>query len=329
MIDTRFYTVSAPRSVGDIAAQFGFALPSASMADEMIQAPASLPNSLPGEITFFANKRRRDDLKTAKATACLTTEKLSDLVKAAGMIAIHTDSPRDDFARLTASMARDGASDVLASNIADTAQVHPSAVLGQGVTIGAQTRIGANSVIGDGVVIGANCNIGPLVSVSFARIGQRCVIKSGAIVGGTGFGVAKDAAGTFTVPHLGRVIFGDDVQVGSNSCIDRGQLGDTVLSDGVKIDNLVQIAHNVFIGEGTMLAGHVGVSGSCHIGKGALFGGRASLADHITVGDGAILAAFAGVMTDIPPGEMWSGSPAMPIREHMRNVATLKKLTKR
>ena len=149
------------------------------------------------------------------------------------------------------------------------------------------------------------------------------------MIGGTGFGVIKDENGVFSVPHLGRVVIHNGVHIGSNCCIDRGQLGDTEICDDVKIDNLVQIAHNVVIGEGTMIAGHSGISGSCIIGKKCLLGGRASLADHVTVFDGAIIAAFAGVMTDVPAGEMYSGVPAMPVREHMRTVATLKKLAKR
>jgi len=329
MIDTRFYTVSAPRRLEDIAAQFGFELPSPSMGDEIVAAPGSLSASLPGEISFFSEKRRKDFLETARATACLTTPKLAPLVEAAGIIAIHSDSPRGDFARLTADMARIGPADQPQSNISPDAHIHPSVVLGVGVHVGAGTRIGANSVIGDGVVIGENCEIGALVSLSFTLMGDNCIVKSSANIGGSGFGIAKDSSGAFAVPHLGRVIIGNHVQIGSNGCIDRGQLGDTVLSDGVKIDNLVQVAHNVFIGEGAMLAGHVGISGSCNIGKDVLFGGRAALADHVDVGDGAIVAAFAGVMSNIPAGEMWSGLPAMPIREHMRSVATVKKLSKR
>ena len=178
-------------------------------------------------------------------------------------------------------------------------------------------------------MIGSNCVIEPLVRVCFTRMGNNCQIKSGAIIGGAGFGVVEDETGIFNVPHFGRVMIHDNVSIGSNSCIDRGQLGDTVLSDDVKIDNLVQIGHNVFIGEGTRIAGQSGISGSCVIGKKCLLGGGASLADHITLGDGAIIAAYAGIMADVPAGEMYSGIPAMPVREHMRNVATLKKLAKR
>ena len=298
-------------------------------ADEIIDVPSGLNTSQPGNITFFSDKRRKDQLATAKATVCLTTEKLLPLMSKTGMIGLVTDNPRAVFSRLTSEMVVEGTSDPQAQNIDETAQIHPSATIGAGVSIGAKTRIGANCVIEDGVTIGANCVIEPLVRLTFTRMGDRCHVKSGTIIGGTGFGTAEDEKGIFNVPHIGRVIIHDDVYIGSNTCVDRGQLGDTVISKDVKIDNLVQIGHNVFVGEGTIIAGHAGISGSCVIGKKCIFAGKASLADHINVGDGAILAAFAGVMSDVPAGEMYSGIPAMPVREHMRNVATLKKLTKR
>lgn len=329
MIDRRFYTIAPAMRLGDIAERFNSELPVPAMADENICEPAALGDSRAGDLTFFSDKRRKDQLLNAKATACLTSEKLSALVSATGMIAIITDRPRAAFARLSGEMVNIGSSSGAKSIIDKSAEIHPSAVLGKGVTIGARTRIGANSVIQDGVIIGDDCIIEPLVSLSFAKIGNRCHIKSGAIIGGVGFGMAKDDGVTINVPHLGRVIFHNDVHIGSNSCVDRGQLGDTILMNDVKIDNLVQIGHNVFIDEGAMLAGHSGVSGSCYIGKNAMFGGRAAVADHINIGEGAILAAFGGAMSDIPDGEMWSGVPAMPIREHMRSVAILKKLGKK
>lgn len=328
MIDPHFYTIGSPVSLADLATELGVELPVKGAGDEMIHVPSALYDSAPGSLSFFSDKRRKDQLATAKATACLTTEKLQPFVAQTGMIALIADNPRAVFARLSDKMVSVGASKPRVSNIDPTADIHPTAILGDNVQVGAMTKIGAHCVIDDGVIIGANCNVEPLVRLSFTEIGDECYIKSGAVIGGTGFGVVQDAKGTFSVPHLGRVILQSAVQIGSNCCIDRGQLGDTVLSDDVKIDNLVQVGHNVFIGEGTMIAAHSGISGSCIIGKKCLFGGRASLADHITVGDGAIVAAAAGVMADIPAGQMYSGIPAMPIREHMRNVATLKKLAK-
>ncbi|GGX57715.1 UDP-3-O-acylglucosamine N-acyltransferase [Litorimonas cladophorae] len=329
MIDPHFYTICSPLDVEEIVKRFGSDGSAPSESHEPITAPSSLGESESGDITFFSDKRRRDQLLTANATACLTTEKLAPLVAEAGMIAIVTDNPRAAFARISGEMVTIGSASKPSGQIHDTAQIHRSAVIGEGVSIGARTRIGANSVIEDGVVIGDDCVVESLVSVSFTKMGNRCHIKSGAIIGGAGFGMASDGGVIITIPHLGRAILHDDVHVGSNSCVDRGQLGDTVLMNNVKIDNLVQVGHNVFIDEGAMLAGHSGVSGSCRIGKNAMFGGRAATADHVDIGEGSILAAFAGVMSNVPDGEMWSGVPAMPIREHMRSVAVLKKLGKR
>ena len=329
MIDSHFYTIRPAITLTELTHRLGLELPVEGAADEIIEVPSALNTNQPGSVTFFSDKRRKDQLATAKATACLTTEKLLPLMSETGMIGLVTDNPRAVFSRLTNEMVIEGASDPQPQNVAETANIHPSVVIGDGVSIGAGTRIGANCVIEDGVTIGANCVIEPLVRLTFTRMGDRCHVKSGTIIGGTGFGTAEDEKGIFNVPHIGRVIIHDDVYIGSNTCVDRGQLGDTVISKDVKIDNLVQIGHNVFIGEGTIIAGHAGISGSCIIGKKCLFAGKASLADHINVGDGAILAAFAGVMSDVPAGEMYSGIPAMPVREHMRNVATLKKLTKR
>ena len=329
MIDPHFYTLRSAVSLADLAEELGVSLPVDGASDEMITFPSALNDSLPGSVTFFSDKRRKNQLATAKATACITTEKLLPIVEKTGMIALVTDNPRAVFARLSGKMASVGGVEARGASIDETAEIHSSATIGDNVTIGPGTRIGANCVIEDGVIIGSNCVIEPLVRVSFTEMGNACYIKSGAIIGGTGFGMAEDHDGIFSVPHLGRVIIHNAVHIGSNSCIDRGQLGDTVICDDVKIDNLVQVGHNVYIGEQTMIAGHSGISGSCVIGKKCLLAGRASLADHITIGDGAIVAAFAGVMADIPGGEMYSGVPAMPIREHMRNVATLKKLAKR
>ncbi len=329
MIDPHFYTPRPPVALSDLADELGVALPIDGAADEQIEVPSALHNSLPGSVTFFSDKRRKDQLLTANATACLTTEKLEPFVTKTGMIALITENPRAVFARLSGAMVSVGGAQKRRTQIADSAEIHPSAIIGKHVTIGAGTHIGANCVVEDSVVIGENCRIEPLVRISFTEIGHACHIKSGAILGGTGFGMAEDEFGIFSVPHLGRVIIGNSVHIGSNSCVDRGQLGDTLISDDVKIDNLVQVGHNVSIGEKTMIAGHSGISGSCIIGKKCLLGGRASLADHVTIGDETVIAAFAGVMADLPGGQMYSGAPAMPIREHMRNVATLKKLAKR
>jgi UDP-3-O-[3-hydroxymyristoyl] glucosamine N-acyltransferase len=197
----------------------------------------------------------------------------------------------------------------------------PGVVVGPGARIGRGSIVGANSVIGPGVQIGRDCRVGANAVILFALLGDRVRVLSGAIIGEAGFGVAAGAGSVVDVPQLGRVILQDDVSVGACTCIDRGAWEDTMVGEGTKIDNLVQIAHNVRLGRGCLLAGHVGLSGSVTVGDGAQFGGRAGIADHLTIGAGARVLAAAGVMNDIPAGETWVGAPARPVRRFMRETA--------
>ena len=212
------------------------------------------------------------------------------------------------------------------ARIATSAIVHPTAVIGADARIHEDCAIGPHVVIGPGVEIGANSVIEPNVTISHAILGRECRIYVGARIGQAGFGFHQGPDGPVRVPQLGAVLVGDGVEVGANATIDRGALGDTIIGDGTSIDNLVQIAHNVRIGQDCMIAAQTGISGSCTIGHGVMFGGKVGLANHLTIGDGARLAADAGVMHDVPAGETWAGTPAKPIKAFMREVATLKKL---
>ena len=328
MIDPRFYKLASPLTLGEALDGLDVVGPEGAYLEEMISAPANLASSQPGHITFFQNKRLKGQLETAKASACFVPEKLAAQLGERHIIPIISQTPRAHFARFCQRFVSVAALKTPA-DIAASAKVHPTAIIGAGAVIGENVEIGAFTVIGHSVQIGAGSKISPHAHIEFAHLGEDCRIKTGAVIGGSGFGVAKDERGILDIPHLGRVIIGDRVSIGSQSCMDRGQLGDTVLGNDVKLDNFVQIAHNVQVGAGSMMAGHVGISGSCVIGKGCQFGGRVGLADHIIVGDGASLAANAGVMHDIPAGEMWSGIPAMPIREHMRMVSATRKLIKK
>lgn len=329
MIDPHFYALGTPITLRDLADRFGADLPSSGSADELITSASALAVSQSGDVTFYADTRLKSELATARATACLTTQAHFPEVAELGMIAIICKNPRTEFAKLTDELVSLGPQIKRESDIHPTANVHPSAVIGDGVIIGPRTKVGANSVIEDGVEIGSDGIIEASVCVSFSIIGDHCHLKSGAIIGGSGFGVVNDGDRIFSVPHFGRVLMGDRVHIGANSCVDRGQLGDTIISNDVKIDNLVQVGHNVFIDEGALIAGHSGISGSCNIGKRARLAGRASLADHISIGDGATLAVNSLAIGDVPAGETYFGNPAMPIKAQMRHLAMLRKLTRR
>lgn len=331
MIDTRFYIPSGPLSLADLIEGMAAELPDAKFGDEMISSGAILDESRPEQICFLDNKRHKNKVLTAKATACFVTERLAEVIGAQHIIPIITKTPRAHFARAMERLAtrKTLAASEGASQIAKTAKIHSSAIIGAGAVIEDAVEIAPCVVIGPGVHIGAGSVIGSHVDIRCAVIGQNCKIKPSSVIGGAGFGVTGDENGMLDIPHVGRVIIGDRVSIGSHSCVDRGQIGDTRLGDDVKIDNLVQVAHNCTIGAGTVIAGHVGIAGSCHIGKGVQIGGSAGFADHLTIGDGVSVAARAGVMHNIPAGEVWSGVPAMPIREHMRLVNATRKLSQK
>jgi UDP-3-O-[3-hydroxymyristoyl] glucosamine N-acyltransferase len=205
----------------------------------------------------------------------------------------------------------------------------PGVVVGPGAQIGRNTRIGANSVIGPGVTIGRDCEIAPNVTIGFALIGDRVRILAGAVIGEPGFGATAGPKGLIDIPQLGRVILQDGVTIGANTTVDRGAYDDTVIGENTKIDNLVQIAHNVRMGRNCVMAGQAGIAGSVNIGDGVQFGGHAGVADHLTIGSGARVGAGAGVIKDIPPGETWGGTPARPIRQWLKETAWLARMASR
>jgi UDP-3-O-[3-hydroxymyristoyl] glucosamine N-acyltransferase len=215
------------------------------------------------------------------------------------------------------------------ARLEDGVEVDPGAVIGPRAEIGAGTVIGANAVIGADVRIGRDCAVGPGASVLHALIGDRVVIHPGARIGQDGFGYVPGENGHLKVPQVGRVIVQDEVEIGAGSTIDRGAGRDTMIGEGTKIDNLVQIAHNVTIGRHCIIVAQTGISGSCTLGDHVMLGGQVGLADHITIGEGAQIAASSGVMHDVPAGVQWAGTPAKPILELFRELTTLKRLAAR
>jgi UDP-3-O-[3-hydroxymyristoyl] glucosamine N-acyltransferase len=207
----------------------------------------------------------------------------------------------------------------------------PGVAIGSAAEIGDGVRIGANTVIGPGVTIGHGCEIGSNVSISHAYIGDRVMILPGAAIGQPGFGFASSPSGHIKIPQLGRVIIQDGVEIGAATTIDRGALGDTVIGEGAKIDNLVQIGHNVQIGRHVVLVSQVGIAGSSVVGDFAVLGGQVGIADHVRIGPGARLAARSAMVSgqQIEGGQDYGGVPAKPVREWLREIHAVSQLVRR
>ena len=204
--------------------------------------------------------------------------------------------------------------------------IHPTAIVDKGAQLGAGSIVAPNAVIGPNCQIGRGSYVGPGASIQAALIGDRVIIHAGARIGTDGFGFVPGRGGLEKVPQIGRVVIQDNVEIGANTTIDRGALGDTVIGDGTKIDNLVQIAHNVKIGRCCAIAAHCGISGTVTIGDFVMLGGRVGVGDHLTIGDGAQLAGNSGVMNNVPAGVRWGGFPAQSGKRWLREVSTLRKL---
>lgn len=328
MIDPRFYQALGPLPVRDLL--FGASLLRGDPA-ALVGGVAALERAGPGEAAF-AEQGRAPGLQQATAGLLVTRPELADAAPQARAIAI-TPTPRALFAQICDALFRLRAGRAADPLVHPSAQIEAGAEICAGASIGAQaeigrgTWIGPNAVIGPGVAIGRGARIGPGAVVQCALVGDRVVIGANSVVGEAGFGVAFGPAGAVDLPHLGRVILQDRVTLGALVTVDRGQLGDTVLGESVKVDNLSQIAHNVRIGSNSVLAAFAGISGSAELGEGVRLAGRVGVADHVIVGPRATLAAGSGLMHTVPAGETWGGYPAKPIKRWMREVAWLRKMT--
>lgn len=340
MTDPVFFAPVRPFSVAEIAEATGAELADPSHGERLVTGVAPISEGGPGKLVFVEGKRNSAMLQGLAATAVFCSANLAGQVPP-DVATLITPRPQRAFALVgrllypTAARPQPFTGETGVSPRAFIAEgarleenviVEAGAAIGPGAAVGSGTVVAANAVIGPNSQIGRDCFIGPCATVQCALIGNRVVIHGGAQIGREGFGFVAGPRGAERVPQIGRVIIQDDVEIGANTTVDRGALGDTVIGEGTKIDNLVQIAHNVRIGRACLIAGNVGLSGSVTLADFVQIGGGAGIADHLTVGTGAKLAAAAGLMHDIPPGESWIGAPAAPAKHKLREFALMRRL---
>ena len=304
--------------------------------DLFLDGVAPLQTAGPLEVSFLDNRRYASALEQTSAGAVIVHPDMQMLVPAA-TVPIVTTEPYAGWARVAALFhpVPPVSPGIHPSAIVDegalvdpSTEVGPLCVIESGAEIGPSCRIGPCAVIGSGVVVGRDCRIGAHVSLSHALLGARIYVYPGARIGQEGFGFASVKTGFLTVPQLGRVILEDDVEVGANTTIDRGSARDTVIGAGSRLDNLVQIGHNVVLGRCCVIVAQVGIAGSTVLEDFVRVGGQAAMAGHLRIGQGAQIGAQAGVMGDVPPGEEVVRFPAQPKRAFFRQVATLKRMAR-
>jgi UDP-3-O-[3-hydroxymyristoyl] glucosamine N-acyltransferase len=310
--------------------------------DHLITNVAPLASAGPHDLAFLENAKYAEALKSTSAGACLMPERLATAAKPSSVTVLRVAEPYRAFVSVARTLFPDALrpSSLFGSHgVAANTSVHPlaqleaavvvdpGAVIGPRAAIGAGTVIGATAVIGPDVQIGRACSIGPGASITHALIGDNVIVHAGCRIGQDGFRYRADAHGHTKVPQLGRVIIQDGVEIGAGTTIDRGASGDTVIGEGAKIDNLVQIGHNVMVGRNCIIVAQCGLSGSVVLGDNVVLGGQVGIADHLTIGERAMVGAKSGVGSDVPAGEKWLGSPAWPAGEFLRVMAALRRRT--
>ncbi|WP_428030312.1 UDP-3-O-(3-hydroxymyristoyl)glucosamine N-acyltransferase [Ancylobacter sp.] len=342
MNDPFFHPAPVPLTLAEIGVIAGAPQREGTAGESTVRigGVASLEEAGPTDLTFMEGARHVAALRETRAGACLISERFAQHVPS-GTVAIRVAKPHATFvavARQLYASSLSPASMFGQAGVASGAMVHPlarleadvtvdpGAVIGPGAEIGGGTVIAAGAVIGPGVRIGRNCSIGAGATLQHTLAGDRVIVHPGARIGQDGFGYVGGAKGHAKVPQIARVILQDDVEIGAATAIDRGGLRDTVIGEGTKIDNLVQIAHNVVIGRHCIIVSQTGIAGSATLGDFVMLGGQVGVIGHVRIGDGARIAATSNVKDDVPPGAEWGGSPAKPMRDWFREVMAIQRL---
>ena len=336
MVNEIFHNVSGPISITEIAKLINAKIYHLNKKRLSIYGASDVDNAIDGEITFITFKNTIGKLKKSFASACIVNEydknnipknmvclEVKDAHVAFAIVA-QKFYPQDKFIPKISKLSSMPDSYLRSTTI----RVEDFVVIEEDVIIEKNVSIGAGSFIGKGVKIGANSRIGKNVTIECAEIGKNVLIYSGVRIGQSGFGFAPSSEGHIKIPQVGNVIIGNNVEIGSNSCIDRGSNGSTFIGDGTYIDNLVHVAHNVKIGKFCAIAGQVGIAGSTIIEDYCMFGGQVGIGGHITVGKGSQAGGQAGITKSLEAGSKVSGTPAIPLKQYHRQALKLKQIVK-
>jgi UDP-3-O-[3-hydroxymyristoyl] glucosamine N-acyltransferase len=337
-----FFERCGPFPLRAVAEAIGVELEDPSAGSLPIEDVKALADAGPTHLSFLDNRKYIGQLAATRAGACLLGASFAKRAPAS-TVAMTTAAPYRAFARAlqlfyadalrpkaaNARGERGGALVHPSAWLEESVVIEPGAVIGPEAQVGRGTIVAAGALVGYRAVVGRDCYVGPGVTITHAIVGDRVILHAGVRIGQDGFGFAMGPQGHLKVPQIGRVLIHDDVEIGANSAVDRGSLKDTIIGAGTKIDNLVQIGHNVVIGRHCVIVAQSGIAGSAELGDFVVMGGHSGVVGHVKIGDGAQIAGMAHVKNDVSPGARMGGTPARPFRDWAREVAALKRLASR